>query len=247
MRILFLTHSFNSLAQRLYLELTRKGHEVSIEFDIHHEITEQAISLFRPNLILAPYLKRPIPASVWTKIPCFIIHPGIRGDRGPSSLDWAILSQETEWGVTILQANQEMDSGDIWAEEFFTMRNVRKSSLYRNEVTQAAVKAVLSAVEKFCTKSYRPRPLNYNDPKTRGRPKPLMTQNDRKINWAQDTTQDIVRKLNSADGHPGILSTVLEKNVYLFNGISSGEFASGTCIPGSVISWNKNGILLATS
>jgi len=31
MRILFLTHSFNSLAQRLHVELARRGHEVSIE------------------------------------------------------------------------------------------------------------------------------------------------------------------------------------------------------------------------
>ena len=27
MKILFLTHSFNSLAQRLYIELARRGHD----------------------------------------------------------------------------------------------------------------------------------------------------------------------------------------------------------------------------
>ena len=34
MRILFITHAFNSLTQRLYCELTARGHLVSIEFDI---------------------------------------------------------------------------------------------------------------------------------------------------------------------------------------------------------------------
>ena len=34
MKILFITHSFNSLSQRLYCELTGRGHQVSIEFDI---------------------------------------------------------------------------------------------------------------------------------------------------------------------------------------------------------------------
>ena len=43
MKILFLTHSFNSLAQRLYIELTRQGHEISIEFDINDAITAQAV------------------------------------------------------------------------------------------------------------------------------------------------------------------------------------------------------------
>jgi putative two-component system protein, hydrogenase maturation factor HypX/HoxX len=32
------------------------------------------------------------------------VHPGIKGDRGPSSLDWAIANHEKTWGVTILQA-----------------------------------------------------------------------------------------------------------------------------------------------
>ncbi|MGK5086742.1 enoyl-CoA hydratase-related protein [Bdellovibrionota bacterium FG-2] len=248
MRIMFLTHSFNSLAQCLYLELTRRGHEVSIEFDIHDEITEQAVAMFQPKLIIAPYLKRALPASVWTKTPCFIVHPGIRGDRGPSSLDWAILHEETQWGVTVLQANAQMDAGDIWAEETFAMRNVRKSSLYRTEVTQAAIKAVLSTVERFESKGYNPEPLNYSDPKVRGKLRPLTTQANRKIDWIRDSTHDVLRKLNSADGSPGVLDTLLGKEVALFNGIAASDWAPGEReTPGSILGWSKNGILIATT
>ena len=39
MRILFLTRSFNGLAQRLYIELTGRGHEVAVEFDISDAVT----------------------------------------------------------------------------------------------------------------------------------------------------------------------------------------------------------------
>ena len=35
MRILLLVHGFNSLSQRLFVELHRDGHELSVEFDIH--------------------------------------------------------------------------------------------------------------------------------------------------------------------------------------------------------------------
>ena len=68
MRILFLTHSFNSLTQRLFVELRRDGHDVSIEFDINDAIAEQAVELFKPELIIAPFLKRAIPESIWS--PC---------------------------------------------------------------------------------------------------------------------------------------------------------------------------------
>lgn len=98
MRILFLTHAFNSLTQRLFVELQEQGHEVTVEFDINDEVAIEAVTLFEPELIIAPFLKRAIPERIWCKHVCLIVHPGIPGDRGPSALDWAILHQEKRWG-----------------------------------------------------------------------------------------------------------------------------------------------------
>ena len=64
MRILLLVHSFNSLSQRLYVELTQDGHELSVELDIHDRVTSEAVELWKPDLILAPFLKRAIPPSL---------------------------------------------------------------------------------------------------------------------------------------------------------------------------------------
>ena len=50
-----------------------------------------------------------------------IVHPGPPGDRGPSSLDWAISEAAPAWGVTALQAVEEMDGGPIWAYRTFAM------------------------------------------------------------------------------------------------------------------------------
>ena len=50
MRILFLAHSFNSLTQRLYVELTEAEHEISIEFDVNDRVTVEAAALFAPDL-----------------------------------------------------------------------------------------------------------------------------------------------------------------------------------------------------
>src|SRR5213078_1583857 len=61
-------------------------------------------------------------ACIWQQHTCIIVHPGITGDRGPSSFDWAILNASKEWGVTLLQAGTEMDAGDIWASRPFSMR-----------------------------------------------------------------------------------------------------------------------------
>ena len=111
MRILFLCHSFNSLSQRLFVELRQRGHDVSVEFDINDAVAIDAVRLFSPDLIVAPFLKRAIPEAIWREHVCLIVHPGPVGDGGPSALDWAILNGETEWGVTVLEATGELDAG----------------------------------------------------------------------------------------------------------------------------------------
>ncbi len=216
MRILLLTHAFNSLAQRLQAELQERGHEISIEFDIADSVAEEAVALFRPHLIVAPYLRRVIPESIWSRHVCLIVHPGIIGDRGPSALDWALQAGETEWGVTVLQAEAEMDAGPIWASAEFPLRAAKKSSVYRNEVAQAAVAAVLQAVERFAAGDFAPTPLAACSA-ARGRLRPLMKQSDRAIDWQRDDTATVLRKINAADGFPGVADTLFGEACHLFD------------------------------
>ncbi|MDJ0872017.1 MAG: hydrogenase maturation protein [Gammaproteobacteria bacterium] len=217
MRILFLTHSFNSLTQRLFVELREQGHDVSVEFDINDAVALEAVQLFQPELIVAPFLKRAIPPSIWRHHVCLVVHPGIRGDRGPSALDWAILNQEDSWGVTVLQANGELDAGDIWAWSEFPMRQASKASVYRNEVTTAAVEAVSEAVARFAGGDFQPKPLDYAHPEVRGRPRPLIQQSDRTIDWQQDDTDTVLRKIRSADGAPGVLDHLFGRELFIYD------------------------------
>ncbi|WP_247377606.1 formyltransferase family protein [Bradyrhizobium sp. 173] len=135
MRILLLSHSFNNLTQRLHVELCERGNEVSVELDIHPDVTRESVALYRPDLVIAPFLKRAIPDDVWRGVRCLIVHPGPPGDRGPAALDGAILEGVAEWGVTVLQADGEFDAGPIRVQRTFPMRRAAKSSIYRNEVT----------------------------------------------------------------------------------------------------------------
>jgi putative two-component system protein, hydrogenase maturation factor HypX/HoxX len=104
MKILFLTSAHNSLSQLLLVELTACGHDIHVCVAATGEAMIAAVSDEVPDLIIAPMLKIAIPEQVWSRYVCLIVHPGIKGDRGPSSLDWAIANHEKTWGVTILQA-----------------------------------------------------------------------------------------------------------------------------------------------
>ncbi|WP_333783928.1 hydrogenase maturation protein [Thermocrinis sp.] len=211
MRILFLCHRFNSLTQRLYCELTERGHEVSIELDVHPELTVEAFNLYKPDLVIAPFLKRKIPREVWQKVKTFVIHPGPPGDRGPSALDWAILEKAKEWGVSFLEAVEEYDAGPVWSYRTFPMRKARKSSIYRMEATESAVDCVLEALDYM---------LEDREPKKiypKGSWKPYMDQSYRRVDWFKDGTEEVIRKVYASDSQPGALACLGGEEYYLYN------------------------------
>jgi putative two-component system hydrogenase maturation factor HypX/HoxX len=242
MRILFLTRSFNGLAQRLYLELTAQGHEVSVELDIADAVTIEAVATYRPDLVIAPFLKRAIPEAVWRHTVCLVVHPGIVGDGGPSALDWAIVDGEREWGVTVLQAEAELDAGPVWASETFAMREATKSSLYRREVTEAAARAVARAVQQFAATGSRTVPIDTCAP--RGRWRPAMQQADRRIDWEGDDTRTVLRKIRAADGAPGVLDRLFGVPCRLFD--AHAERPVPDAQPGCVVARRDGAVLRAT-
>ncbi len=238
MRILLLVHGFNSLSQRLFVEFRDAGHEISVEFDINDDCLGEAVELFKPDVIIAPFLKRAIPEHIWRNHLCLIVHPGVIGDRGPSALDWAILKNEPTWGVTVLQAEAEMDAGPVWASVEFPMRPATKSSLYRNEVTDAAFKAATAALERLATHGTPPPP---QPPK--GDWQPPMKQVDRTIDWNRDDTQTVLRKIRSGDGVPGVKDTIDERTVFLHDAKETSELSGK---PGELIAKSGPAICRAT-
>ncbi|BCG63632.1 MAG: putative two-component system protein, hydrogenase maturation factor HypX/HoxX [Methyloprofundus sp.] len=218
MRILLLSSAFSGLTQRFYTELNDAGYIVSIE--LHHgNIPKllEGVDLFKPDLILCPFLTQKIPADIYEHYKCLIVHPGIEGDRGPSSLDWAIQNNVSEWGVTLLEAQAEMDMGDIWAKKTFPMRNTTKSSLFNREVTQGAIDCLWEVLTYFDAPDFIPTKLDYNNPKVKGQLQPMIKQQDRAIDWQKQTTDTILRHLHAADGSPGVLDEIYGQQVFLYN------------------------------
>ena len=243
MRILLVASAYNSLTQRVHAELAGRQHEVAVELALGHEVMREAVRGHDPDLVIAPMLTTAIPADIWSARPCFIVHPGPRGDRGPSSLDWAIMSGVSRWGVTVLQANAVMDAGDIWASVEFPMAACSKSSLYRTEVADAALEAVLAAVARFAGGSCRPEPLDYSRPDVTGRCRPLCRQEHRRIDWPAEPTSSIVARLRAADSSPGVLDVIGGTEYFLFGGHEDDHLRGE---PGAIIARRDGAICRAT-
>jgi putative two-component system hydrogenase maturation factor HypX/HoxX len=243
MRILLISTAFNGLCQRAHIELNDRGHEVSIALALNEEEIRKAVALFQPDLVICPFLKEKVPVDIYKKTLCIILHPGIKGDRGPSSLDWAIMNGEEEWGATALRAAEEMDAGNIWAAATFPMRPASKASLYRREVTRAAIQAMLETVTRVESRCFTPEPLDYSSPAVRGILRPSMKQGARAINWSADTVATIIKKIHAADSAPGVLDTINGDEYYLYG--AHAESALRGSIPGDIIAQRQGAICRA--
>jgi putative two-component system hydrogenase maturation factor HypX/HoxX len=241
-RIVLAASAFNSLTQRVHAELRACGHDLDIVSGGDDDAVREAVHRHAPELVIAPMLKTALPEDIWSAYTCLIVHPGPPGDRGPSSLDWAIETGARRWAVTVLQADAELDAGDIWASVSFRMPPAGKSDIYRNEAADAAMSAVKLAVERFESGHYKPQPQHADGIEVNRRP--YFGQNLRRIDWAADTTETVLRKLRGADSQPGVLDTLLGSEWFLHGGGPEDGLRGA---PGEIVATRAGAVCRATS
>jgi len=235
MKILLLVNSFNSLTQAVYVKLKDVGHTVSVAFAINKEQMLCEIEEFKPKLILCPFLKKFIPSSIYESYQTFVFHPGIRGDRGAYSLDYAILQDKKRWGGVWLRVNELYDGGDIYASGEFAMREATKASIYRQEIKEVAVNSLEKLLQNIEQNSFTPQILNPIH-------KPF-TQEIRAINWQKDSTKEIIKKINLSDSDPGVLDEILGVKCYLFGAWEEEKFKGA---PKEILAKRDGAICLGT-
>ncbi|MFL1503126.1 hydrogenase maturation protein [Pseudomonas sp. O64] len=242
LKILLLSSAFNGLTQRAWLDLRQSGHDPSVVVFTDAATVCRQVEDSGADLVICPFLKDRVPEQLWRnpQRPVVIIHPGIVGDRGASALDWAITQQVRRWGVTALQAVEEMDAGPIWSTcEFDMPGEVRKSELYNGPVSDAAIVCIRDVVEKF-TQGFVPVPLDYTQAHVIGRLQPNMTQADRIFSWF-DCARFIKRSIDAADGQPGVLASLQGGQYYLYD--AHLDSRHGT--PGDILAVQDDAVLVA--
>jgi putative two-component system hydrogenase maturation factor HypX/HoxX len=196
MKITLLITTFNSLSQKVYSYLKDSGFDVSVVYAINKEQMIREIDTILPDLVFSPFLKKYIPKEIFENYPTFVLHPGPKGDRGAYSLENVIYHDKKEWGVVILKVDEKLDGGDIYKEVSFEVKSPYKASVYRNELSDSALNATKEFFDSFKTKKPTPQlklPMH----------KKLSTENI-KIDCQNDTTKEILIKINTLDSFPWV-------------------------------------------
>ncbi|KAG0142162.1 hypothetical protein CROQUDRAFT_50702 [Cronartium quercuum f. sp. fusiforme G11] len=294
-KILFLCTSHNSLSQRLSLVLQDKGYHVTVELAISPQIMIQATELASPDLIICPFLTKKVPAEVYEKYLTLIVHPGPPGDAGPSAIDWVLLGDDglepdatkalvelsdneyiqssrgrSHWGVTVLQAIEEFDAGPVWAWNQFPIsldgpNALTKAGLYRGPVTQAAIAACLTAIERIISVAGSPNAINCNlvaEPAWAKscaslgqeflggvtRTRPLLKSTERAWDPAIHSAAFVARRLRASDSQPGVQMKLFgDRSLYLYGGTIEEHQTLPTGPPGAIVAQRASAVLVRTA
>ncbi|CAA6805232.1 MAG: Hydrogenase [uncultured Sulfurovum sp.] len=198
MKITLLVSTYNSLSQAVHVALKDKGYQLNITYSINTSQMQEEIDSFNPEIILCPFLKKYLPEAIYENYPTFIFHPAPIGDRGAYSLDYAVFHQAKEWGGVWLKANETYDAGDIYAFASFEMRESYKASIYRQEMILIATSTLDTLFENIKQENSLPQILNPIH-------EPLIV----KIDWERDSTDKIIKKIQTKDSFPGVLDEIL--------------------------------------
>jgi putative two-component system protein, hydrogenase maturation factor HypX/HoxX len=201
MNILLVSTAFNGLTQRVWSELRRAGHHVDQRVlpSEDDDALRAWVDALKPDVALCPFLKSRVPVNL--EVPVIIIHPGLPGDAGPNSIDWAIHRGDSTWGAEAIDAHTVMDAGDVHAWTSFPLReNATKSSLYGDEITEAAVRVSLEAVARL--EAGLPATPQANM-QTLGEPRRAMRNADREIDFCTMNANQILRIIRMSDSQPG--------------------------------------------
>ena len=188
----------------------RDGHEVIRPEDLQIRTPMSAQDMARfarlaaPDVILCPFLKEVVPAVVCERTTTWIPHPGIRGDRGPSSLSWAILDGEPRWGLTMVRAEpastpQELDGGNVGAwREFAMPAEATLGEVYARHVVPAAIDCAREILARMAIDpAYRGVPLADFGRAAAGRHRPALRQDRLAFAW-DDHPDQILRRVRAA-------------------------------------------------
>ncbi|MCP2277081.1 Methionyl-tRNA formyltransferase [Nocardia amikacinitolerans] len=217
-QILLMCSAENGLTVRAALALRRRGYLVRTAV-VETESDMDRAAASGVDMIVCTYLTRRIPRRICAgAVPVVIVHPGPIGDRGPSSLDWAITDREPYWGVTVLSAVEDLDAGPVWAWRTFPFdAHRRKSTLYGTVVADAAIECVLTAVSRALDTDFVPfdqQEVPRAIPHARSRS--AMRQADRAFDWSDDA-EAIAHRVRAADGAPGVRTVLADRSVYLYD------------------------------
>lgn len=136
-----------------YLDVAEK-YKIPLHFcdNVNDEVTLNWIKEKEPDIIIQTGWSQKFRTELLNipKFGCIGEHPApLPKGRGAACVNWAILTGETEWGDTFFKMVDEYDRGEVYAQEFFDIKEYDTVKTVYEKVAETSRKIVLENIDNW--------------------------------------------------------------------------------------------------
>ena len=164
--------------------------------------------------------------------------------RGAAPIQWALINGETETGITIMQMDKGVDTGDILLQEKLPIGPEDTAGSLSGKLAELGGKALGAALDLLHLDKLNPTQQDNNLASLA----PLLNKEDGLVNWLHSAVQ-ISCQIRGLDPWPTTYTTLSGKRLRLFSPeVADKSLCLGCSIsePGIICTANRDGLLITT-
>lgn len=176
------------------------------------------------------------------KYGCINIHASLLPKyRGAAPIQWAILNGESETGVTIMQMNEGLDTGDMLAKTVVPICRDDTGDSLHDKLMEAGARLAVETIPLIAQGRLKPEKQN-DEASCYAK---MLRKSLGKIDWNQDAAalERLVRGLNS---WPGAYTQFRNKNLKIWEAAAGQPALVPEAEPGTVVAVTKETIEIQT-
>ena len=193
-----------------------------------------------PDLVVVAAFGQILPQAILEqpRLGCINVHPSLLPKyRGAAPLNWTIIRGETETGVTIMQMDEGMDSGDILLQEETAIGTRETVGDLHDRLAQMGAQMLIRAIEMIEAGTLVGIPQD----SAAATFAPRLKKEDGMIRWEADV-HDIIRLIRGLSPSPGAYTFLNGRTLKIFQAVGVDEQA--TASPGAIRN-NETELLVA--
>jgi methionyl-tRNA formyltransferase len=206
----------------------------------------EALRKYKPDIIALTAYGKILPEAVINLPPLGTIN--VHGSilpkyRGAAPIQWALINGETETGVTIMQMDAGMDTGDILLQEKLPITRDDTAGTLSVKMAELGAQALGKAIDLL--RNDKLLPVKQDD--SQASLAPLLKKEDGLVKWS-DSAEQISCRIRGLDPWPASYTTLAGKRLRLFSpALVDESFCQGDLSePGRICSADRGGLLVAT-
>lgn len=219
---------------------TERGVPVFQPQDLKTPEFEETLKALSPDLIAVVAYGKMLPAAVLDAPPfgCVNVHASLLPSyRGAAPINWAIAKGEKKTGVTTMQIDEKMDSGDILAQREVLIGDEETAEELSKRLSLEGAHLLLETIDRIAKNEISPVK---QDPAA-ATYAPLLSRKDGRVDWNRgaDEIKNLVRAMIP---WPCAYTTLGGKNLKILRALSG----PGQGKPGEIVSLGGESLDVAT-